>query len=105
LSRLLFVCGFPSGKVFTNCFFVGLQQAQLKLRFDLRLPDHPLEATIRYVPPEATDVSFFCSHESTVDTPGVFGVSSASSLVVGDPASGQPTFLISGVCVSLPCKR
>src|SRR5580658_7304610 len=58
-------------------------------------------ATIRYVPPEATTVSFFCFYESVVDTPRLFGVKSATSLVMGTLRVVNHRFVISGVSLFL----
>jgi hypothetical protein len=62
-----------------------------------------LRTTTRHVPPEATDVSFFFLYESVVDTPRLFGVKSASYLVVGGSCGWLPCDSISVIrlCLSL----
>jgi|SRR5579864_1512211 len=60
-------------------------------------PRKPSEAITRYVHREPTDVSIFASYESVVDTAGLFGVKSASSLVVGTLRVVSQRFFISAV--------
>src|SRR5271168_1949876 len=65
----------------------------------------PLRTTTRHVAPGATGVSFFFFIESVVDTPRLFGVKIASSLVVGGSREWSPCVYISVACLSLFLKN
>jgi hypothetical protein len=94
-------CDAPVWLYFFHSFQFSVASGRLHTFHSSFVPPPLRRTTTRHVAPVATGVSFFFSNESVVDTPRLFGVKSASSLVVGGTCEWLPCVYISVACLFL----